>query len=350
MKVSVDKNGTPRYFSAKLGWKEQFDPKEIEMLLAGAVPALIPPLAVQGRKNNVLQYDVTSYTTLEFYLTCILSREQFLELLDQLIALFRRMQSIYLNYKNLILDFNQAYVLLADRSVHMIYLPLRDSKREASISEFFRKLAQTVNRSTYELVMLVNEIVSFLDRPTPFSLNEFEQFLHKDRTIRGNTPAQNPKPGASQRYMDERPSDKSYDPLAKDSTVIPEYGGTVILGEQGGTVILGEDPWKVPPVLHHAFLVRTRTKARIEIKGSAFRVGKEAGRVDYCITDNPAISRVHTEILQHDGQYFVRDLKSTNKTYLNSCALTPGEENVLRSGDVLRLGNEEFTFSEEGID
>ena len=79
MKLSVAKSGNPRYFTAKLGWKEQFDPKEIELLAAGAVPMLIPPMAVQGKHNNVMEFDVTPYSTLAFYLTCVLSREQFVE-------------------------------------------------------------------------------------------------------------------------------------------------------------------------------------------------------------------------------------------------------------------------------
>ena len=112
MKLSVAKSGNPRYFTAKLGWKEQFDPKEIELLAAGAVPMLIPPMAVQGKHNNVMEFDVTPYSTLAFYLTCVLSREQFVELLEQFVRLFRRMQEVYLNYKNLALEFADSMVLL----------------------------------------------------------------------------------------------------------------------------------------------------------------------------------------------------------------------------------------------
>lgn len=58
MKLTVDKSGDIRYFSAKLGWGERFDPKEIEMLSAGAVPMLIPPESIQGRKNNIIRYNI----------------------------------------------------------------------------------------------------------------------------------------------------------------------------------------------------------------------------------------------------------------------------------------------------
>ena len=80
------------------------------MLSTGAVPMLIPPSAIQGRKNNVIQYDISSYSTLEFYLSCILSREQFAQLLLQCVDLFRQMQRVYLNYKNLVLQLDQILV------------------------------------------------------------------------------------------------------------------------------------------------------------------------------------------------------------------------------------------------
>lgn len=83
MKLTADRDGNLRRFSAKLGWKEYFDPKEIQVLSARAIPMLIPPMTVQGRRNNIIQYDISDYSTLEFYLTCILSREQFAEIISK---------------------------------------------------------------------------------------------------------------------------------------------------------------------------------------------------------------------------------------------------------------------------
>ena len=354
MKLSVAKSGNPRYFTAKLGWKEQFDPKEIELLAAGAVPMLIPPMAVQGKHNNVMEFDVTPYSTLAFYLTCVLSREQFVELLEQFIRLFRRMQEIYLNYKNLVLEFDQIFVSLQDRSIHLIYLPLRDSKRQASLPDFFRRLAKAVNHSTYEQVAFLSELNAFLDRPAPFTLNELQLLLQGGGTPAEpvcRPPAQPPvQPGpvipaaavvppAAQ--GEARP--KTYQP----PLIVPaaQEEGTVILQDNGGTVILGtEEPVQPPaPPPPRAILTRTKTGEQAEAKAPLFRMGKESGQVHYCIADNNAVSRCHAELLLQDGSWWVRDLNSTNKTYLNGCALTPGELTQLSDGAVLRLANEEFT-------
>ena len=336
MKLHVTKSGNSCYFSAKLGWKEQFDPKEIELLTAGAVSMLIAPETVQGRKNNIIRYDISPYTTLAFYLTCILNREQFVELLEQFVALFQRLRTVYLNPQNLVLDFDKVFVRLNDRSLHLIYLPVLNSKREVPIPDFFRRLTQTVGRSTYEQVVFVGALTAFLDRPGPFMLGELETFLKGS----GNAaPAEEPAPV----WATVRPERSAvYTPPAQDAAPTG-YGGTVLLSEQGGTVLLAEEPECPKPVL-----VRSRTGDKIPVNRPVFRIGKEAGQVDYCITDNPAVSRSHAQILFRDGGYFVEDLQSTNKTYLNGCAVIPGEKCPLEDGARMRLGNEEFVFELKG--
>ena len=86
----------------------------------------------------------------------------------------------------------------------------------------------------------------------------------------------------------------------------------------------------------------------MEILQSPFLVGTEAGSVAYCVTGNPAVSRRHALFTLQEGQCFVTDQKSTNKTYVNDCALAPFQAQLLADGDRIRLGNESFTFSQEG--
>ena len=50
------------------------------------------------------------------------------------------------------------------------------------------------------------------------------------------------------------------------------------------------------------------------------------------------VSRQHAVITKDDTGYKVKDLSSTNGTWLNEKKLTPQEPHVLQSGDILRLG------------
>ena len=65
---------------------------------------------------------------------------------------------------------------------------------------------------------------------------------------------------------------------------------------------------------------------------------------NYIILDAKAISRRHSEILHEGGQYFLRDLKSNNGTFLNEKKIAPQEKFLLRSGDLIRLEDYDLHF------
>lgn len=73
-------------------------------------------------------------------------------------------------------------------------------------------------------------------------------------------------------------------------------------------------------------------------------VGKMEGYVDQVLNDS-TVSRMHARFsLDRDGKMNVRDLNSTNGTWLNGERLQPNETRELVPGDHLRLGRMEFVF------
>jgi len=57
------------------------------------------------------------------------------------------------------------------------------------------------------------------------------------------------------------------------------------------------------------------------------------------------VSRRQARVLQHDGRFFVEDLRALNVTRLNGVPLRPNEERELAEGDILRAGNIELRFN-----
>lgn len=62
------------------------------------------------------------------------------------------------------------------------------------------------------------------------------------------------------------------------------------------------------------------------------------------IIDDPAASRRHAQVYKKNGRWFLRDLDSTNGTYLDGPLR--GTERILWDGDVFRIGDWEITFSD----
>lgn len=349
MKLTADRSGNNRRFSAKLGWKEHFDPKEMQILSAGAIPMLIPPITVSGRRNNVIQYDISDYSTLDFYLSCILSREQFADILLRCLEVFQRMQSAYLNYKNLVLDLDKIYIRLDDRSVHFIYLPLRSSRREASLPDFFRLLITKTIRSTYEQSRFSDDCLAWLNRPASFVISEFELFIRNNIGVCTTAAAEQALPAEPKREAAHRPEQfVTPDVKAVWTTEPAEFvqWNTSRLDEPvGGTVILGESTISMPSIRY--YINRLQTNEKVELTHFPFLVGTEAGVVAYCVDGNPAVSRRHAEFSIRDGECAVTDQKSTNKTYVNDCSIVPFTPQPLKDGDEIRLGNERFQFVRE---
>jgi hypothetical protein len=56
------------------------------------------------------------------------------------------------------------------------------------------------------------------------------------------------------------------------------------------------------------------------------------------------VSRLHAKIIFHNGIFFLVDLGSTNRTYLNGSALTPQQPYGLSNGDSIELGSYKLSF------
>lgn len=99
---------------------------------------------------------------------------------------------------------------------------------------------------------------------------------------------------------------------------------------------------EVPKV--NPYLIRVNTNERVMITKQSFKIGKTGMGVDYTVTGNSAVSRVHAIITNQDGDYYIKDNKSTNHTYVNGKIVNEGENALLTDGCKIVLGDEEFTF------
>lgn len=81
----------------------------------------------------------------------------------------------------------------------------------------------------------------------------------------------------------------------------------------------------------------------ISLSKMPFVIGSYSSGVDYRI-ENPLISRFHVCIFQEGEVFFVKDMHSTNGTFLNGRKLEGEKEEKLCSGDYIELANMKFQF------
>lgn len=110
---------------------------------------------------------------------------------------------------------------------------------------------------------------------------------------------------------------------------------------QEGTVLLNAGSLKVP----HLKRIVDNASETILLKSFPFMIGRLEGQVDYCLK-NPAIGKLHAEVLKTSEGYFICDINSKNGTFINGERICPGKENIVQNEDHITLGNEEFIFCE----
>lgn len=108
----------------------------------------------------------------------------------------------------------------------------------------------------------------------------------------------------------------------------------------GETTLLGADPGR-QAALYGLGACRGE---QIRLSRLPCVVGKMQDYVDQVLED-ASISRMHAKFsTDREGRITVRDLNSTNGTWLNGERLQPNETRILQQGDHLRLGSMEFVF------
>jgi len=122
----------------------------------------------------------------------------------------------------------------------------------------------------------------------------------------------------------------------------PDPAATVALGSGTARLDPEDAVGSTAPVLTVLravlILVDADGSERFAISGASTTVGREDAEI---VVPDPTMSGRHFEILARGAEYFVRDLGSSNGTFLNGDRVRAAE---LVSGCTIRAGQSNFTF------
>ena len=113
----------------------------------------------------------------------------------------------------------------------------------------------------------------------------------------------------------------------------------------------GEDGSSDTTVLtRKAYLIRIDNGRKIPISKKDFAIGKEKSKVDYCISGDTTVSRVHALIRNIGGKYYIEDQASTNYTYYEGKQIPEYKPVCLKDGSRFKLSEVEFEFHSGGLE
>ena len=354
---------------------QQISANEVYSINNNVIDGLLHLKVISKGSSFKLTYDITGFLPFQDYLKTPLTRATFARLLEDIVRVLKAMQESHFNQQKLLLDFNRVLVNPSTRKIYFIYIPVQPYESGCSLRDFLLNIIQFGSFTAGEDKAYVREYIQILTSGMHFSAFELEEY------VRGLSASDSAKEGADTCpqcgrtlknpssycvYCGARLGGNSpkrsggvYDPLTaggeeppapsvparepKKSSTQGLSDSTVVLntGEIGGTVVLGVDELYHPD---HPYLIRKKTQEKIPIRSGDFRIGKERENNDYWVRDNNAVSRRHASILTRDGQYFIVDHRSTNRTYTDGHPIPAETEIEIYSGTSIRLGNEDFDF------
>ncbi|NLC20083.1 MAG: FHA domain-containing protein [Clostridiales bacterium] len=104
------------------------------------------------------------------------------------------------------------------------------------------------------------------------------------------------------------------------------------------TVILGKPSDNIPYLLSNL-----NPSEKLLLNKKAILIGRLKDNVDYTI-NNRAVGKIHAEMINKGGKYYIIDLNSVNGTYVNGERLVCNTETLIKNGDKITFANEPFTF------
>ncbi|MCM1184595.1 MAG: FHA domain-containing protein [Roseburia sp.] len=98
---------------------------------------------------------------------------------------------------------------------------------------------------------------------------------------------------------------------------------------------------ELPPT---PYLMRRKTGEKVHISKNIFKIGKDENGVDYCIRNNPTVSRNHADIVRKPDGFYIVDKGSLNHTFLNGKLVDPKRARKLKTGDLVQIADEVFSI------
>lgn len=296
MQISVTGNEGSKKLICKVDSSDKQDIVTLRMLAAQEIEGILEAEGTYDKQE--WEYDCSGLVDVKTYLAEGISREKCLQLLKSIAETLEGMAQYMIPYTRVLLKPEWMWIEPVDGWTYLICLPVEDFGEEWTLQKLCGTVAEAVKT----------------------------------------------EPAMSHKYLD----------MLQQFAQNASGKGSDLLKIVEICEKIKEQPIVVKPPIEdietvvwnnvRGMLVRKRNGQKHMLDKAEVVMGKDYRSVDLCIMENPTISRNHAKIVNRDNRYFISDCQSTNHTYVNGKMLAQGEEQELKSGDIVRLSNEEFLF------
>ena len=305
----------------KAGYYEHIDQMELRAFENNLPRGFLNPVEI---RNNMAEYQGPVGITLQEYLKTPISKRTFFIIAAKAVAAMEQAQQRHFKLSSICQGTEHVYINISTREIYFIYLPLENSAGKGGFRSFFRDFVYSVIPREGEDSEFGLRFFNYINSREKLTFRDVKEYIADEdfQAVR-----------AVRSYRrEERKGEKN----RKATALLPE-----LQSKQRAGLLISEEEKRYTSV--YPVLESTSSKLSGEVNKPVFRIGKDKAYADLFIGGNTAVSRNHADLITRDGRYYIRDLNSTNGTYVNNVRIT-GEETEISGGDILRFANEEFIF------
>lgn len=335
-----------------LGKGESINQAEYDLLQSKPLKCVMKPTAV---KNKKISYLTSNGISLKGYFINGVSTLDFFTAYAQVVEAVKFVEANKLNITSLVCDADYVFINVNTKELHMIYQPVvKPVSASPNIVFFFYSLisaAKPLTANDTREFEAFSSYIQSLSSVTPASLEKYimqrcpqvYKKVHRQKTGQGENLS-----GTDYYYRDTRPESNPFErEYTNDRQSFSETVDALNMGDTEETALL-IDPNETTMLdmggSSYPHMIRLNTYDQIEINKPVFRVGKERSYVDYFVSNNNAVSRIHADIITKNGHCYIKDDNSTNGTYVNGVVIPTEQEVEICDGDEISLANEPFEF------
>ena len=382
-KVKVKISGTKVSLWIRFSFGEKINISEYANIIANGYYGLLKPESVKGTN---IYYESFAGTTLKKVLAANLSRNDIVRIVEQILLVLLEVEKFGLSRESVLMDLNHIYIDSSTNEIKMLCSSAAVYGKNQSVSNLIYEILDTYTTKETSNLNFRRRFLDYLDKLEDIDLYRIEDFLvgenkkivlevrdiyytrlyekltEKHGEIQ-QIDAIKKHIGMEKARIVQEKNYEQFENADDEPTGFAEIDDDELTGfaetdddEPTGFYDMEKDDDELTGFCETekddvegdqdnlARLIRKSNSETIYINKSNFRLGREEGSVDYCISDNKKISRAHADIILRGSQWYIVDLKSKNRTFLNDRALQTSVEEQLHDGDVIKLSNEEFVF------
>lgn len=379
MKIKYKINDCYITITAKCGFNEKFLLEDIRQIEQNTCKGL---MRIKEVKKKKIIYSGMKAISLKEKMQKPITKYEFFLILEQFLLLVNYWEKTNIPVNNIMYNLQNVYYIETTKEIQFLYCPLLKNGSKTVPIDFVEGLIYSANPSQDNDMEYITRFAYFLKTLTSFNVKKIEGYIASeeprvlsffgieeyDEKIKENNGIKQTKESLNSRIVDMDSTEESYSKESKkkesniyydenddtqydedDDTQYDEDEDTLmddddetLMDDDDETEMIDKDKTKFSKF---PFLIRVSTGENIKITKPVFRVGIKKEAVDYVILNNNTVSRSHADIICKNDKYYIYDLESKNKTYVNERVIPSKTEIEIKNSDRIKLSNEEFIFN-----